>query len=108
MKPAYLIAFGPNNCQIISMIFPSFDDGLCWLEDNSPFEWEVTETDFLMERTAKHIYNESLWIDEDKPEMKEFLDKIFTSWYFGCGGADHVNLVELADYNTPLCGFDLD
>jgi hypothetical protein len=98
-RPAYLIAFGPNEIEIISMIFKSFDEGLAWVRENSELEWHIMDTqDFI--KVAKH----NGYINE-KPSP--FCDKVFVRYYFGCGGVDSFQLREV-EYNTPLCGFNLD
>lgn len=101
-KPAYLKARGPNNVEIISMIFESFETGLAWLNIWFP-EMEIK----VYQRDGFREANHTGYLD-DEAKHKTFFDAIFTSWYFGCGSAHTVSLVELKDYNTPLCGFDLD
>ena len=104
MKPAYLKSYGPNNVAIISMIFESFNAGMQFLTKNTDLEWKVKE----MEDGTRCGFTPGVYFCDDEDKYSDFFNKIFTSWYFGCGGADAICLREVNEYGEALCGFDLD
>jgi hypothetical protein len=101
MRPAYLVAHGANDFEVICMLFRSFERGQEWLQRNTPFMWKEQEHTHPNFRYATH----EGYLDEKV--HGDVLDKIFTRWYFGCGEADSLELIELDAYNTPLVAWDL-
>jgi len=113
MTTAYLKSYGPNSVVVVSMIFESFVDGMKFLTDNTPAlagEWTVKEMDdgtrcgYLKHPSGGYIK----W--EDEAFFEDLYNKIYTSWYFGCGGPGPIVLREMPPESDcqPLCGFDLD
>jgi len=106
MTPAYLKSYGPNNVVIISMIFESFYKGMKFLTENTPAikgEWQVKE---MEDGTRCGYLPDANW--ENETMWESFYNKIYTGWYFGCGGPEPIVLREINEYKEPLCGFDLD
>jgi hypothetical protein len=104
-RPAYLKALGANDLEIICMIFRDFESGLDWLRHNTPFVWTtklIANAGGFESRYATHKG------DIDENIHAGVLNKIFIRWYFGCGEAYALQLVELDTYNTPLVAWDLD
>jgi hypothetical protein len=112
MRPAYLKALGANDFEVICMIFRSFEQGQEWLQRETPFMWKEHEHTHPNFRYATHDEDLSEIAfkcrDLDELTYADVLDKIFTRWYFGCGEAYALELIELDAYNTPLVAWDLD
>jgi hypothetical protein len=123
-KVAVLKGIGPNEIVIISMVFASLNDGIKFMDDvvdkfreiQVP-SWRVkgemvsaiqTQSKIAKNGNKSVIYDihESLLGSTDE-ETHEILDKIFTSYYDGCGGVFNF-IIEEAEFGVPLCGFNLD
>ena len=93
-NPWYLIWSGGNSLNVISMIFPSKKAGLEYLVPIIGVPVSEDENDVSWDFDAEKASNAKI-------------AKLFTNWYFGCGGPSSPSLVR-AKFGKPLVGFDLD
>jgi len=94
MKIAVLIGLGPNNIKIVSMVFKDIEEGLNTMRKiNSGLVWT--------ENQDKNGF--SARIDEDDPTI----NKLYTSYYSGCGGVYSLVLKEI-ETGIPFVPFNLD
>lgn len=101
---AILIAEGGNGLEIPCRIFENIEVGKKRCDEIIGFEGKPTKNG------AAYVYNIDLDINGESEEAKNaerISDELFTSWYYGCGGAYRFTLKEVL-FDTKFVGFDLD
>lgn len=93
MKTPTLIGFGPNSVEVPCMLFDTMDEGIVWLSQNADNLLLEQRYDSILVRVD----------DEDDP----IFDKVFTSYYDGCGGVYAFVLKEV-EHGVPFVPFSLD
>lgn len=126
-KIAVLKAIGPNSVVVIPMVFANIGEGEKFMDqifanyEGQSFRWRtgwdkekrqaiyqdgpaVKKSNEEKDGLARIGYNvhDSL-MENDSP----IFDRIFTSYYDGCGGVSYIVLEEV-EFGVPLCGFSLD
>ena len=102
MSLAALVARGPNDIMIPSLVFSSLEKGL---EECKKILGEDYKTHDI---SGKTMYQWHLLKKEKKYKIdKEITDQLFTSYYDGCGGIEAVVLREV-DEGTPFVAWNLD
>jgi dTDP-glucose pyrophosphorylase len=130
MKIAVLIADGPNEVEITSMVFSSIEKGLAKVKEitgkdmefsHGQKEWRLDIAD-LLEKEAdieKELYkkfrsnkdddniHEKVYKEKERLGHTCLTNKLFTYYNGGCGEMWNLRLKEVEE-GTPFCCFDLD
>jgi hypothetical protein len=89
-----LVALGPNSINVPGMVFGTKEAAVAWMVDatggRQPEIGRVTGNPY--------------WRTDENDAVHQ---KVFLSYYNGCGGIGGYNVVEVTE-GTPFVGFDLD
>jgi len=96
-KVVVLIADGPNEVRVPCRIFPDMDTAKDRCDEIFGMEAKLT-------KSGNVIYDKDLEREEDPYPIS---NELFTSFYYGCGGAYRFSLAEV-DFDTKFVGFNLD
>lgn len=99
-KIAVLIAVGGNDLMVPCRIFGDLETGREICDKILDMEGKLVES----EDSIKYEYEIELENDHENDTIAE---RLFTHFYFGCGGVYSLILQEVA-FDTKFVGFDLD